>query len=693
MKIKNILSSVIALALFLAISVFSMTGCNITLDSLLGITSPEDSPVETVKYTVTFDSNGGSAVAAKTVDSGKKASVPVPPTKAGYVFAGWYLGEELWVFSEKAVTENITLKAKWNATNNDITVTFDSNGGSTVSSAIIPASGKIAEPVVPTKSGYTFDGWYIGEAKWDFASNVTSDSITLKAKWKLASYTVSYELGEGVNAEQNPTEYTIESELITLLAPTLENFKFIGWTFGDVTDPVKNVTVGGGEIGDKTFTANWEPLPEFATYNIVYNLGGGTNAEQNPATYTEGAEAFSLVTPTRAHYEFLGWTYDGASAPMTSVIIDPSVNEGDMTFTANWAPITYTIKYVLYGGEHIGNATTYTVEDLPLSIKPAKKNNLHFIDWYADESYLTPASTINSCANITLYAKFIEDTPGLEYTLNETGDGYIVTKYTGPDRQVYITYYHNDIPVVGLADNLFLNSSISDIVIPEGVKSIGASAFSGCTSLSKISLPSTITYIGSGAFSGCSLISACTLYNGIYYLGNTANPYTMVYSSVNTAGTSVTVHADTKIIYTDAFSAISGIQQITLPEGVVMICDNAFSGLKTLTSLNIPSTVKNIGAFAFHNCIELNYTVENGVKYIGNEDNPYLVIISVDEGLQSLTVKEETKIICAYAFSKYTELTVTYEAGSSDGIFIHTTGNAPLFAAEEPEVPEEDIEE
>ena len=111
MKIKNIISSAIALALFLAISVFSMTGCNFTLDSLLGIEG--DAPAGTQYYTVTFDSNGGSAVAEQKVASGYCANIPSDPIKSGLVFAGWYNGEDLWVFSEKAVTENVTLKAKW----------------------------------------------------------------------------------------------------------------------------------------------------------------------------------------------------------------------------------------------------------------------------------------------------------------------------------------------------------------------------------------------------------------------------------------------------------------------------------------------------------------------------------------------------------------------------------------------------
>ena len=71
-------------------------------------------PSSVIYYTVTFDSDGGSKVNAITnVESGKKVQEPTAPTKEGYIFDGWYLGEDKWSFVEYVVTENITLRAKW----------------------------------------------------------------------------------------------------------------------------------------------------------------------------------------------------------------------------------------------------------------------------------------------------------------------------------------------------------------------------------------------------------------------------------------------------------------------------------------------------------------------------------------------------------------------------------------------------
>lgn len=93
-------------------------------------------PVTPTKYTVTFNSNGGSAVASQSVESGKNASKPSNPTKGGYTFLGWYLGSSKYNFAT-AVTGNITLTAKWEKNAPVVTYTFDPVEGSIVNQKII----------------------------------------------------------------------------------------------------------------------------------------------------------------------------------------------------------------------------------------------------------------------------------------------------------------------------------------------------------------------------------------------------------------------------------------------------------------------------------------------------------------------------------------------------------------------------
>ena len=147
---------------------------------------------EVTKYTVTFNSDGGSSVSKQTVEEGKKATEPKAPTKKGYTFKGWYLGSTKYNFSNK-VTKNITLTAKWEKVEEQetpvtpevkkYTVTFDANGGTSVAKQTVEEGKKAAEPKKPTRTGYTFLGWYLGDTKFDFSTAITKD-IKLIAKWE-----------------------------------------------------------------------------------------------------------------------------------------------------------------------------------------------------------------------------------------------------------------------------------------------------------------------------------------------------------------------------------------------------------------------------------------------------------------------------------------------------------------------------
>ena len=116
-------------------------------------------------YTVTFNANGGTAVKAQSVSSGAKASKPANPTKAGYAFKGWYSDKSLikaYDFNS-AVKSNLTLYAKW-AKAATYTVTFNSNGGSSVKAQTVAAGSRAAIPTAPTRPGYAFTGWYASKS-------------------------------------------------------------------------------------------------------------------------------------------------------------------------------------------------------------------------------------------------------------------------------------------------------------------------------------------------------------------------------------------------------------------------------------------------------------------------------------------------------------------------------------------------
>lgn len=123
------------------------------------------------------------------IESGQTLTRPEDPVKEGYEFLGWYLDGELFDFSTE-ITENITLEARFAkieettlSTAKRFTVTFDSNGGSSIFSQTVIEGSTVKKPENPTKEGYTFVSWQLNGKDYDFSTKVTSN-LTLVAKWE-----------------------------------------------------------------------------------------------------------------------------------------------------------------------------------------------------------------------------------------------------------------------------------------------------------------------------------------------------------------------------------------------------------------------------------------------------------------------------------------------------------------------------
>jgi uncharacterized repeat protein (TIGR02543 family) len=154
-----------------------------------GLVHSEAFRVVPSSYTVTFNAQGGSVVDAVTdLLEGAKLEKPADPTRSGYTFDGWYTEAydgTLWDFGADTVTGDITLYAHWKEL---YTVTFNAQGGSAVDAVTGLLEGaKLEKPADPTRSGYTFDGWYT-EANdgtlWDFGADSVTADMTLYAQWK-----------------------------------------------------------------------------------------------------------------------------------------------------------------------------------------------------------------------------------------------------------------------------------------------------------------------------------------------------------------------------------------------------------------------------------------------------------------------------------------------------------------------------
>ncbi|WP_260504002.1 tail fiber protein [Paenibacillus illinoisensis] len=139
--------------------------------------------------TIHFDSNGGSEVPEQNVNYGDKTNKPDDPTKVGHTFAGWFTDSGLsqaFDFDNTPVTGDLTLYAKWTA--DKYTISFDTLGGSTVDDVSVEHGSKLTAPASPSRSGYTFSGWYVDaelKTPFDFDQTEMTADLTLYAKWNV----------------------------------------------------------------------------------------------------------------------------------------------------------------------------------------------------------------------------------------------------------------------------------------------------------------------------------------------------------------------------------------------------------------------------------------------------------------------------------------------------------------------------
>ena len=283
---------------------------NITRAELVSVMSnfvvEEEKPsgnTTATQYTVTFNTNGGNTIASVKVESGKTVTKPANPTKKGYTFAGWYTDSGLkntFDFNSK-ITANITLYAKWTAvpagggggggssgggssdgnTTKYYTVTFDTNGGSPVSSQSVKKGSSVSKPAEPTKDGYKFLGWYKDSglsSLYNFSTSISKDT-TIYAKWIVYDAAKQKETVDTINTILG--KITTESFLFNLSDKQLEIMEIAT----DVMDLVIKDANNGKLIYDGDYILD----------NYGDSIGSATNIYHNEMSDSEQESFYSYL--------------------------------------------------------------------------------------------------------------------------------------------------------------------------------------------------------------------------------------------------------------------------------------------------------------------------------------------------------------------------------------------------------------
>lgn len=375
----------------------------------------DDDPIPT-SYTVTFNSNGGSAVLPQEVDSGDMATAPDDPTREGYLFVEWRLGSAdgpEYDFTAP-VESDLTLFAYWQLDESmptTYTVTFHTMGGTAVPPQEVEEGDLATRPTDPTKEGFTFVAWHLVSedgALYDFDTPVTSD-LLLCAHWapiepEPATYTVSFNTGGGSAV---PAQVVEDGDSATRPAnPTRDGYTFVDWHLGSLAGTVYNfATPVSANI---TLFAEWEqdePQPD--VYHIQFHpQNGGLNIMRN---IDAGDPLGTLpADPVWDGHTFLGWfTMTTGGTQITSA----TVPDGNTIYYAQWRldeplPTTHNVTFNSEGGSVV---PAQDVEDGELATRPANptREGYTFVAWRlgslegAVYDFATPVTS-----DITLYAEW-----------------------------------------------------------------------------------------------------------------------------------------------------------------------------------------------------------------------------------------------------------------------------------------------
>ena len=312
----------------------------------------------TNKYTITFDTNGGSEIAPITQDYGTEITAPDNPTRKGYTFKGW--DKEI---PETMPAENITVKAQWEI--NQYTIAFDTNGGSEIAPITQDYGTEITAPDNPTRKGYTFKGW-----DKEIPETMPAENITVKAQWEINQYTITFDTNGG--SEIAPITQDYGTEITAPANPTRKGYTFKGWNKEiPKTMPAENITV----------KAQWE----INQYTIAFDTNGGS--EIAPITQDYGTEITAPDNPTRKGYTFKGWDKE----------IPETMPAENITVKAQWEINQYTIAFDTNGGSEIAPITQDYGTEITAPDNPTRKGYT-FKGWDKEIPETMPAENITITA-------------------------------------------------------------------------------------------------------------------------------------------------------------------------------------------------------------------------------------------------------------------------------------------------------
>ena len=492
---------------------------------------------------------------------------------------------------------------------------------------------------IPKIAGYTFNYWKNSKNQ-KYSESVLYESISLYADKSANKYTVSLDVNGGNELFKSNAQVTYDGAF-KFEVPTRPGYTFSGWYVRynqskeeQLTNEKGNSLSAWNISEDVTVKAGWTANE----YNVTLNVGD-TNAGTVSGTGTYKYDGNVRITAqTKNGYVWLGW-YDENNRLVSDKSSYNFTMGFDVTYTAKWSKLAVT-KNISKAGVVTSLNDKYVLGQ-ELKITATSYLGYDFVGWYCNDALVA-----DSCA----------------YTFRTSANNETYTaKWKIKDELKNFKFSSNlkFCEIEGVYDK-----TITKVVIPDYVTSIGDSAFRDCSGFASITIPDSVTSIGDSAFRNCSGLESITLpfigakLNGTentrfgYIFGTNYYGESKEYIPRNLRTVVISNSSGVTSMGNDAFSGCSGLTNITIPDSVTSIGDYAFHGCSSLTNITIPNSVTSIGDYAFRGCSSLtSITIPNSLTSMGND------AFSGCSGLTSITIPDTVSTIGGGAFGGCSGLT------------------------------------
>lgn len=625
------------------------------------------------KYLVKFEDEIGNKLYEFEVKSGNSIEMPDYPQKDGYDFDGWYTEDLIKWDSTNKIYKDTILRAKYTlkkisiSASSDYGFVLDDHSNDCLSWSRIYEYGETVVMNTTSKLGYKFDGWYSGE------TCVSEELVYSFVAKNDCSYLAKYSVDESMKIfEFNSTKTTCVitgikdrnvsniiipdfvtgigsdafkwcKKISTIIIPN--SVEYIGSYAFSGCSSLASITIGTGVTNiDRNAFAQCEKLVE------IYNLSSldiikGVDDEYGDIAYWakvvhKSIDEKSIVVIKDeyvfAYYDNKGYllAYIGNDVNLelpTEFIYDNVAIRKYEIYREAFEEKNKIVSVIIPDNIDIGYRAFYKCCNLARVVL----GNVENIDDSAFEyceklveiynlssfDIKTGASTYGEiAANAKVIHKSIDENTRIQII-----DGYIfyfvkydnltyysaeLLGYVGDDKDLVlpsnINYNDNIVPYYGIASSAFYeNDYIESVSIPDNVTKIGLEAFYNCQGLKSVILPNGLDVINNRTFYECD---------------NLVEIY--IPDSLTTIGT-------------EAFYRCFSLTSITIPDGLVCVRDSAFDG-----------------------CIKLKFNEYDNAYYLGNEDNPFVILIKAKfSDIQNCIISSNCKVIYSYAFSGCSSLT------------------------------------